>query len=213
VVNEIQSGRYNAILHKLLSMKEGAPAPTLAPELLAAVVLESDRPEWEFLAGGRLCGGAGTAALAGTVGTVKVFNPVGSGILAVVYAATGSVDDTAAAQGSSINWALSANAQSFNANGFYRDSRLYPSLSVVGPVTACTIRNSTVVPAEEVVLFTDQAAAPATAGSAYTVARLPGPVVLSPGFGLSFQWGTAFTATIRCGFFWTERALDPSETR
>jgi len=54
MVNEIQVGRFNGILHKLLAMKEGAPAPTLAPEILAAIVLEADRPEYAFLGGTQL---------------------------------------------------------------------------------------------------------------------------------------------------------------
>lgn len=66
--------------------ESGDPAALAPPaELLAAVVLESNRPEWEFLKHSRLCigyaleaGGAGTRSILGLV------NPVGSNTLAVV---------------------------------------------------------------------------------------------------------------------------------
>ena len=52
--NEIQVGRFNAVLHKLLDMKEGAPAPQLSGDVIPTLVLENDRPEWIFLGAERL---------------------------------------------------------------------------------------------------------------------------------------------------------------
>lgn len=49
--NEILTGRYNALLHKLLVMKDGAPAPTLGTDISPGLTLESDRPEWLWLGG------------------------------------------------------------------------------------------------------------------------------------------------------------------
>ena len=83
--NEIQGGRLNSILHKLLNMAEGSPSPTLATDVFPMLALEVDRPEWHFLGGERL-GWArwylgGTAAQYSHVG---LRNPAGSGVLLVV---------------------------------------------------------------------------------------------------------------------------------
>jgi hypothetical protein len=49
--NEIQVPRFNLALAKLLNMKEGAPAPTLASDVSPGICLENDRFEWLFLGG------------------------------------------------------------------------------------------------------------------------------------------------------------------
>ena len=86
IPNEIQTGRFNSILHKLLDMKEGAPAPTLAPDIFAMMALEVDRPEWKFLAGERLSSGSRSIAAggAGTYGNLVLWNPSGSGVIAIL---------------------------------------------------------------------------------------------------------------------------------
>jgi hypothetical protein len=84
--NEIQRAGLNAILHKTLAMEEGAPAPQLSGDIVPVIVLESERPEWAFLAGEHLCQ-AGDTIGAGGVGTVAkcgVWNPVGSNALVTV---------------------------------------------------------------------------------------------------------------------------------
>lgn len=85
LANEILSPGFNSILHKLLNMKEGAPSPQLSPEIMAAIVLEADRPEYAFLSGGRLCAGfVSSAAAAGLRSACILRNSVGSNVLAVV---------------------------------------------------------------------------------------------------------------------------------
>ena len=84
--NEIQAARYNELLHRLLDMKEGAPAPVLMPEMTASIILENDPPEYQLLKGVRICkgglhvpnGGAGTFA------QIQLLNPANSGIVSVV---------------------------------------------------------------------------------------------------------------------------------
>lgn len=108
-VNEVLSGRYNAILHKLLSMKEGAPAPTLAPEILPVIVLEDDRPEWAFLAGERLlsvshqqAGGVGLAPF------LALTNPVGSGVILVIEQVIFSVQGGSSSLSLPPEWSVGA---------------------------------------------------------------------------------------------------------
>lgn len=82
--NEVQSGRYNRLLQKLLMMKGGAPAPQLGGDIEPGITLESDRPEWGYLAGDMLasCPGLKAADVANLAG-VGLANPASSGVLAV----------------------------------------------------------------------------------------------------------------------------------
>jgi len=47
-MNEIQTDRLEAILRRTLAIRAGSLAPTLGPEILPALVLENDRPEWRY---------------------------------------------------------------------------------------------------------------------------------------------------------------------
>jgi len=83
--NEILVGRYNGILHKLLNMKEGAPAPTLSSDIGASICLEDDRPEWQFLGGEWRGNGLVTrAADAGNFSFMGLFNGQNTGVLGIV---------------------------------------------------------------------------------------------------------------------------------
>lgn len=87
-VNEVLAPRYNLLLHRLLGMEEGAPSPSLAPELFAMFVLEADRPEWGHLAQvPRFWGYAQQAAVAGQFAHVQFFNPANSGVVATLESA------------------------------------------------------------------------------------------------------------------------------
>lgn len=86
LANEILVGRFSGILHKLLSMKEGAPSPQLSPEIMPVIALEVDRPEYDFLAGVRRGSSAASyqSSAAGKFGQFSIRNPSGSGLLAVI---------------------------------------------------------------------------------------------------------------------------------
>ena len=83
--NEIQVGRYNRLLQKLMSMKGGAPAPQLGGDIDAGITLESDRPEWQFLAGEfRAMGTTFKAADAANLSTVGLFNGNSTGVIGIL---------------------------------------------------------------------------------------------------------------------------------
>jgi hypothetical protein len=83
--NEIDEGGLNSILVRRLAMKTGTAAPTIAPEIMPDLTLESDRPEWGFLKGEMLCSGAFEQLLvAGTFSVLTIRNPTGSGILTTI---------------------------------------------------------------------------------------------------------------------------------
>jgi hypothetical protein len=193
--NEIQTGRWNAILHKLLSMKEGAPSPTLATDVFPTVVLESERPEWSYLAGERLCFGRWSdAAVAGNYSAVGLRNPVGSGVLVVCEAIDIFV-------GATSQWyiGMRSNSTVDAANpGFCRDSRL-ATQKAVGEVTERTQVAVPVYPMYKAIVLVS------------TTAHYREPIILSPGWEILCH--ALANTEIQGNFSWRERALEPSETR
>lgn len=202
--NEIQSGRLNSILHKLLGITEGAPAPSLAPDLFSTLCLENDRPEWKFLGGERLCAGAIDLAAggAGTYGTGVLWNPAGSGVLAVCNR--------------SYNWDTGGNKKvgfritSVDPSATYSTLTTYRMLVDTRWGTASTIKPACVLyklatasPTGNPFLF---------AGLAAVQGHYDLDVVLAPGTGFVMT-DTAANATFRAAFHWRERPLSRSEER
>lgn len=194
--NEIQVGRYNGVLHKLLGMPEGAPSPTLATDVFPMLALEVDRPEWKFLGGERLCGGRMTDGnVAAQYSHVGLRNPAGSGMLVVVqkiligFAANGAM-----------YVALRAISTADNIYATYtRDSR-WPGL--LG--SAKIIDHTTAVAQGTPYAY--------IRGLANTTAQLTDPYVLHPGYDLLVR-NAAVNVQVDCSFMWTERGFEPNETR
>lgn len=83
--NETLAGRFNEVIRRLHSMKTGAPAPQVAPEIGHDIVLESDRIEYFVLHQGFPWSvRTQVAALAANFSIVGIRNPVGGGLLIVV---------------------------------------------------------------------------------------------------------------------------------
>lgn len=83
---KLGTGRYGSLLARLLTGTSALEvAEDLSPEISPVITLENDRPEWEFLKNGRLCGCVGFIT-AGAVdpGILRIFNPSAQSILAVV---------------------------------------------------------------------------------------------------------------------------------
>lgn len=203
--NEIQTGRLNAILHKLLGITEGAPAPSLAPDVFSMLALEVDRPEWKFLAGERLCCASKYLAAggAGQYTSFILWNPAGSGILAVVTRIFNHL-------GAAATYVVRANATEPSGAGYasaasyrgLRDFRYAPSPTA--KPTCLLYYQTTASPAGINVLGQWRIGA---GGEIRDI-----DVVLPPGTGLSCENSTVNTEA-SVGFFWRERALEPSETR
>lgn len=201
-INEIQQGRFNAVLRKLFSMDVGAPSPTLATDIFPTVQLEGDRPEYEFLAGSRLCVGQGVggAGGAGTYSRSSLVNPAGSGVLAVVThygVAVGSAGDVYFVQGTGLPYGTIQNTPA------QRDARSngYTSLNR----TACRIYAGSNAATDGI------ATCQVYASGAIAIIEIP-PIVLAPGY----YWGLrcyADNVAINAQFWWRERIIAPSETR
>ncbi len=84
VYNEIQVGRYNRFLQKLLQMKGGAPAPQLSSEIMPILSFFGGA-ENRFLEGWqRFAINVSVPAVAAQTGAFRLRNPVGSNVIGVV---------------------------------------------------------------------------------------------------------------------------------
>lgn len=201
-VNEIQVGRYNGLLHKLLDMKEAAPAPTLAPDIFAVLALEADRPEWAFLAGIKLCSASvNIAANAGFPSIMQLSNPPGSGIIVIVSKGNAwrNSDGVILVDISSTSTGLPVSV-----NHFVRDPR-WGAPGGVSPTAVVTSSNAIAAfgPTIERVHQELQASS--------SHLTFP-PLMLTP--NSSVQIATADNNTgLVASLHWEERHLEPSETR
>lgn len=202
IPNEIQIGRYNAILHKLLGISEGAPAPSLAPDIFASIILESDRPEFHFLAGQRLAIGARSEAAggAGTYSGVALINPSGSNLVVVLTRVWNSVGTSRR-----VNIRLGSDYSGFTTAGSLRalvDTRFG---------VAATTKPAGLIGGQA-------SASPAgpNVGGQYTFnnvgMQFDVPIVLAPGTFVHFSDATANEA-MYLNFAWRERVMEPSESR
>jgi len=195
--NEIQVGRFNGVLSKLLGIT-GAPAPVSATDVFPMLALEVDRPEWHFLGGGRICmGGTYVAAVAAQTQAVQLYNPVDSGVLVVI-------DSLQAHRGSSGNIIVkigSAALASSSAGRGVRDTRAYGQ----APTAQVRYQSAVATPTGTSVGYVyDYSSSP--------TARIEAGIVLSPGYGVSL-YPDAQNVSMLAEFFWRERAMEPSETR
>lgn len=200
IYNEILIGRYNRALQKLLSMKGPASMNQLAPELLAVIntfygaenrYLEG----WEtFLNIGRATSGAGN-----TVG-VRLRNPAGSGVIAVVVKTSVSSgnNDIASLQGGNTNADLGAPTLAVRNNMDVR-TRVSPSCSL-SVVTAPTTLN---VWAQYRIL----------ANTVYDqISNENQEITILPGDAIEWQNNAAST-DFMASFMWRERVLEDSELK
>lgn len=83
---KIELGKFSTLLRRYLQLKgESEVASDLAPEISPVLALESDRPEWAFLASEKLMGSVFNATAAvGLASTAQLRNPLNSGVIAII---------------------------------------------------------------------------------------------------------------------------------
>lgn len=83
--NQLGEFGLNQVLARRLTTPGPAPSPTLEPAIFPSLVLESDRPEWEYVKGATLAGARSTvAAVAGNFSCATLVNPLGSNLIVVL---------------------------------------------------------------------------------------------------------------------------------
>lgn len=201
--NEIQVGRLNAILHKLLDMKDGAPAPQLAGDIVPTIVLEQDRIEWLFLGGqipmiGNKILAAGGA---GTFTNIALTNPAGSNVVCVCEGWAINVGAAATYRGTLAAGRITGGAVGTNRS---RDGRYG------GAIGACFVEGANGSIVSEMTALSG----PYWQYRVNTNVndRTSHQFVIPPGYTLDLEHTTtnqAMTGT----FWWRERAIEPSELR
>lgn len=196
MAQDIQVGRYSLLLHKLLEMVEGAPVPVLAPELLATMALEVDRPEWGFLKQEHLAGGQATRTPgAGEKAQVTLTNTSATGIVVVTLITIRG--PSAAAFSAELRQAQTAGGSA--GTTMYRDQRI----STVVDLTMASLQHNTVAAATGIIL--QRLRMPAD-----TTVRIPGAWVLGQGHNIGAV-AASINEQITVGFEWYERAVERSE--
>lgn len=198
--NEIQVGRFNAILSKLLGIT-GPPAPTSATDVFPTLTLESDRPEWHFLAGSRIAAATTVdAAVAGQYSHAGIVNPAGSGTLVIVRLITAYPTGTC-----ELVFGISAaTTPDAYTSSVKLDTRSWGTSHA--PTTKSWIYTNAGA------ISADQFASVAGAASANYALTPPLGIVLSPGYQ-TFIRPSVVNIGIRAGWLFYERPLEASETR
>jgi hypothetical protein len=200
IYNEIQTGQLSDILTRRLGMKEGSPAPSLQPEIHPAIVLENDRPEWQFLAGGRIMqGGLVVAALAGNRSKVRFQMPPGTNQIAVV--------ERVLVTYSGANWAIGRNAPLGASTSFGRST---PTDFRAAAPNAAGMNGALQVAGDQSVGATPGRRLLLEGTAAVTNFVVEGPWIISPATELEVSGSNDNTA-ITVYAHWRERGVVPGE--
>jgi len=197
MTNELQTARYDGLLRRVGGMLgPGAKVTEGLSELFPVIETENLPAELLFLAG--WITGMNTQLPPATVGEtsrVQIFNPVGSGKIAVVTA----IHFDGSAPTTRVNWQINETPLAAINTGITRDTH---AGFAVGTAVGTTELNTGNTPAAGQFVL--------TANITFVFKLENGIAVLAPGSGIEF--GTvADQQTLNTTFFWRERVALPSE--
>lgn len=194
-LNNIQGGRWDTFLRRLLPIKEQSIAPVLAPELVGMVVTQEWEPEQYLLREEKLyhAAVAVSAPGAGQNNFINILNPNNSGNLVILEGAF--ISSATAGVQFQLRMEL-RNGTEFGIAG--RDTRL-----------GMTINAATAVPSEGDAAGIAGVLAQIQQALATTVVQFNMPIVLAPNSGVT-MWADA-NVQISGGYLWRERAAESAE--
>lgn len=200
-MSKIEVGQFSTMLRRYLGMKGVSDVTDeLAPEISATLVLEQERPEWEFLKGARLHAWAGSVpALAANFGAARLRNPAGSGMVAIVnYCNVGAGVGVVA----TATFGLQTADQATVSGTANRDGRLFPPTggALVASFGYAALGGNAI---DTVALAANSPAFPLFRGSA---------IVITPGSALNLGLSTA-NVDFFFSFHWLEKRIDELELR
>lgn len=219
----VNQTRWSDLL-KQLGVIKGLDHVELNAALVAALVLENDRPEHKYLSGEALAWGQYLLAApgAGVTGYVGLRNPVGSGKLVVTEELRAIPGIYSQFLRVYIGLARAAANLTARSTEQPRDTRLQPTGAfgvgapgIVGQIVSAT--SDTLTPTPFVVAELLSANSSVATQSAATPAIWRQPVILTPGdtvflFPSDGVGGTQANANFQASFVWRERTLEPTET-
>lgn len=198
---------YGQVIRALLQGHDPAALPPPA-ELLAAIVLESDRPEWAFRKSEYLfIGFAAEGAGVGARSQIALLNPSGSGCVATVTHQAGYTETLPTL----LHWATEAQLAAFDNDGTEgpRDTRLAAG-GAVSRSPACRVLSDTAAAAGTLIarIYPVTMIQTGTEG----ICDLYDEFVIWPGNGLVMV-PLADNVAGQWTFTWRERAFEPDEVR
>ena len=195
---DLQQARYDQLVRRVGSLYGGgSKVVEVLPELFPILDLENLPLELRILAGWRsaMIAVSRTAGVGETV-AANLFNPVGSGIIAVVERVLWRTNASDVIEFDIVQSQLTGGFT----KGLFRDSRLGGDrLSTLGGTTESPASTDGILR-----LFTTDA----------TLTRLEddrGLFALSPGNGLQLGYAAATNSLLTVNFFWRERTAEQSE--
>jgi hypothetical protein len=204
--NEILTGRFNRFLQKFLSMKGPPPSPQLAGDIQPSLTIESDVENFYLQGFNRFAQQVNLAGAVGFIGAIRLRNPTGSAVVAVLESLTVSVraaDGVAnlLVQGGPATTDLPVIVAS--TTGQRLDAR-----SIQNATLVISTDNSTLTPAP---LQTERRQLNAGINtSAEMVLTDDVKWTILPGDGIEVMH-TATNTVLRIAFQWRERSLEESE--
>lgn len=204
VLGAVGESGLNQILAKRLTTPGAAVAPGVAPELFPNLVLENDRPEWKYLAGEKLASMAGfaIAAVAASISTIRLRNPLGSNVLAIfeeIEVQPASATDVV------ISRITESGALGTEGGTASRDTRFADDALVTGHCRIQVTGGAIMVPGLNAVPLRRWFS---VASGERVISRLP--YVLSPGNAIDITTVTE-NITLLASAAWRERAAQPGE--
>jgi len=201
--NEILVGRFNRMMQKLFTMKGGPPCPQLAGDVQPSIAFFSG-VENRVLEGWMLYGnGIGASAGgAGTFATVRLRNPTGSNVVAVIYKITIGPDVAAQASLQLQSGAVAADLTPFSSTNARFDAR-----AQAGP----TLILSSGTPAAPSFGLGRMVVGIPAGQFAHLLVDDGDEVPILPGDGIQVVNQTVNTPLGFTAFWWRERALEESE--
>jgi len=199
--NEILVGRYNRWLQKLLQLKGDAPAPQLAGEIQPSI-LYPHGVESRYLEGWNLYGRSlSKTAQAAVTSAVRLRNPAGSNVLAVIEKVT-FTEGTANTTFTHEIGATGADLDGGGNSGVALDTRGRPGSALVMSANSLVDAPSLsfVIEQTALLLFTTFQAI------VTDVQEQP----LLPGQAFQIR-DTVVNQSMRCSYRWRERAIEESE--
>lgn len=203
-MSKIETGRFSDLLRRFLSQKgQEEIASELSPEISAAFILESDRPDWLFLKGERLVGVSTRRTSGATAGPVlRLRNPGGSGVIATLTHVSyqSSVGGLTQVQINDADIDL-AGGTMLTGN---RDGRQVTSAASAQTALIASFLTAAGAPATELIY---QSGPPAN-----VLTVLPSPIaVLSPGTAIDIGSATVAAETMNINIWWHERRISALE--
>jgi len=200
IINQIQGGRWDEFLRRLLPVKDRSIAPIVASELVGQIVVQEWEPEFYKLRNENLCmARASQAPVAAEFGHCKIRNPELTGTLVILEqiwlrAASDMVFDFA--------------TEGVEIAGFTQEETAFRDLRS-GGLTAVGVTKADVSIDTNVAMVGGDSVGRVTV-LALDSKTLEFPVILPPGFGFIVRANTV-NVGITVTFLWRERAAEPSE--